>query len=62
MAAILLVSAAVGGAMFPGSPFDEHFRGAPPLWMAAEIIFFAVIGYAILYGWPMWAASFIVAA
>jgi MFS family permease len=61
-AGILLVSAVIGGAIAPGSPVDEHFRGGPPWVLVAEAIVFVVIGYALMYGWPMWFASFFVAA
>jgi len=61
-AGILLVSAVIGGAIAPGSPWDEHFRGGPPWVVVAAAIVFVVIGYALMYGWPMWFASFLVAA
>ena len=61
-AGILAVSAVIGAAIAPGSPLDEHFRGGPPWVVVAEAIVFVVIGYALMYGWPMWFASFLVAA
>jgi hypothetical protein len=62
VAAILLVSAVIGGAIAPGSPVGEHFTGGPPWVLVSEAIVFGVIGYALMYGWPMWFASFFVAA
>lgn len=59
---ILLASAVIGGAIAPGSPLDEHFRGGPPWVVVSFVIVFALIGYALMYGWPMWFASFFVAA
>jgi MFS family permease len=59
---ILLVSAVIGAAIAPGSPSDEHFQGGEPWVVVAEAIVFVVIGYALMYGWPMWFASFLVAA
>jgi hypothetical protein len=59
---ILVVSAVIGGAIAPGSPMDEHFQGGAPWVVLAELIVFVVIGYALMYGWPMWFASFLVAA
>ena len=61
-AGIVLVSSAIGAAIAPGSPVDEHFRGGSPWMVVAEVIVFGVIGYALMYGWPMWFASFLVAA
>jgi hypothetical protein len=62
VAGILLVSAVLGGAIAPGSPLDEHFQGGPPWVVVSEAIVFGLIGYALMYGWPMWFASFFVAA
>jgi hypothetical protein len=62
VAGILLVSAVLGAASAPGSPVDEHFTGGPPWVVVSEAIVFGVIGYALMYGWPMWFASFFVAA
>jgi MFS family permease len=59
---ILLLSAVIGAAIAPGSPSDEHFQGGQPGVVVAEAIVFVVIGYALMYGWPMWFASFLVAA
>jgi hypothetical protein len=61
-AGIVLVSSSIGAAIAPGSPVDEHFRGGRPWVVVAELIVFGVIGYALMYGWPMWFASFLVAA
>jgi hypothetical protein len=61
-AGILVVSAVIGAAIAPGSPLDEHFQGGPPWVVVAEAIVFVVIGYALMYGWPMWLASFLFAA
>jgi len=61
-AGIVLASSAIGAAIAPGSPVDEHFQGGPPWVVVAEVIVFGVIGYALMYGWPMWFASFFVAA
>jgi MFS family permease len=61
-AGILLVAALVGRAIAPGASLDEHFQGGSPVVVASEVIVFGVIGYALVYGWPMWVASFFVAA
>jgi hypothetical protein len=58
---ILLVSAVVGAAIAPGSPVAEHFTGGPPWVVVSEAIVFGLIGYALMYGWPMWIASFFAA-
>jgi len=62
VAGILLVAAVLGAAIAPGSPLDEHFTGGPLWVVVSEAIVFGVIGYALMYGWPMWFASFFVAA
>jgi hypothetical protein len=62
VAGILLVTAVLGGAIAPGSPLDEHFTGGPLWVVVSEAIVFGVIGYALMYGWPMWFASFFAAA
>jgi MFS family permease len=61
-AGILLVAGVVGRAIAPGASVDEHFTGGSPVVVVSEAIVFGVIGYALVYGWPMWCASFIVAA
>jgi hypothetical protein len=60
-AGILLVFAVVGRAIAPAAPVDVHFQGGSPVVVASEVIVFGVIGYALVYGWPMWIASFFVA-
>lgn len=62
VAGILGAAAVLGAAIAPGSPSDDHFTGGPPWVVASEAIVFGVIGYALMYGWPMWLASFFVAA
>jgi hypothetical protein len=59
---ILALSALIGAAIAPGSPSGDHFQGGAPWVVVAEAIVFGVIGYALMYGWPMWFASFVVAA
>lgn len=62
VAGILVVSAVIGGAIAPGSSVDEHFTGGSPVLVASEAMVFCFIGYALVYGWPMWFASFFLAA
>lgn len=61
-AGILLLSSVVGQAIAPAASVDAHFQGGSPVVVASEAIVFGVIGYALVYGWPMWVASFFVAA
>lgn len=62
VAGLLLVSAVIGRALAPGAAVEGHFSGGSPLVVVSEAIVFSLIGYALVYGWPMWCASFLVAA